>query len=1149
MKRSIIGISTFREIKQSLGRFLAIFAIAALGVGFFAGLKITKTAMLLTVDEYFDEVQFYDYRLLSTLGFEEEDAVFFRQQENVRAAEGAISFDILCADEENNESVLKAHSLTTDVNRIDLLEGRMPENGAECLADSKLFDASDIGTKIYLAQDNEEEDLDHFAYREYTITGLVRSPLYIQFERGNSSLGAGRVSGFFYLLPEGFDTDYYTEIYVKFDADFALYDEAYDEFLEETEASWADYAAQAADRRFEEIRSEGEEELADAESTFEEEKAKGQRELVDALAELKDAYNQITEGEEQLEDARKELEEAEQTIAEKETELSKAEQTIAEKEAELLEGEQTLSDQIQELEDAEKELAEGKNALEKALEELAGQSAALEEQEAELLQGEAKLQDAEAELRLQQQLLAEQAAALDGMEAAYPENMIPEDTAAQIAAGRAEITEASAQLEAGWIEIEAQRQALEEGKTAAAEGRARIEAYRTELDNRQEELDAAEAALAAGREQVQRAQEEISEGKAALEAAKNELTEGRKQLAEAKKTLEEGQQTLADKEAELADAKLAYEDGQREYEEGLKEFQQQIADAETELADARQELEELSGPDTYVLGRDTNVGYVCFESDSSIVDGIANVFPVFFFLVAALICMTTMNRMVEEQRTQIGVLKALGYGERTIMSKYMVYSGTAAVSGCIFGFFIGTWLFPKVIWECYRIMYVLEDIRYVFDWKLALISLLVSVFCSMGVTWLCCRRELHLVAAELMRPKVPKAGKRVFLEYVPFIWKRLSFLRKVSVRNIFRYKKRLFMMAIGIGGCTALLITGFGVRESVVHIADRQFNEIQIYDLNISLSEQIDDDLLNDIRESTGGNWEETLCVMETTMDLVTDNGRKSISLVAVDPGEDLSPFLNLHNTRGEDLSYPGKGEVILTHKIAENLGIKVGDTIQLQSDDMETLTLQVSGISQNFIYNYAYIGSDTYREQMGREPVYKTLYVNCGEGTDVHLASAAFMKLDEVRSVTVNEDTRERISGMMQSMDLIVVVIILCAAGLAAIVLYNLTNINITERIREIATIKVLGFYKRETAAYVFRENMLLTVFGMLLGLWLGHYLHLFVMSQIRIDMVAFDVQVGIWGYLYSMILTLLFAFLVNSFMQIKLEGISMTESLKSVD
>ena len=613
--------------------------------------------------------------------------------------------------------------------------------------------------------------------------------------------------------------------------------------------------------------------------------------------------------------------------------------------------------------------------------------------------------------------------------------------------------------------------------------------------------------------------------------------------------MEESKAQIAEKEAELSDAKKQYEDGKKEYEDGLSTYNKEIEKAEKKISDGEKTLQELKEPDTYVLGRDTNVGYVCFESDSGIVDGVADVFPIFFFLVAALVCVTTMNRMVEEQRTQIGVLKALGYSEHTIMAKYMFYSGSAALTGCVAGFALGTVMFPKVIWYAYGMLYKMESLVYVFDWKLAVISVTVSLICSVGTTFVSVRRELTEVAAELMRPKTPKAGKRVFLEYLPFIWKRLKFLQKVSMRNIFRYKKRFFMMVVGISGCSALLVTGFGVRDSVTGIITQQYTQIQTYDIGITYSSSVAQKQKDELENKEKDGVKNFVFVAEKSMDLVGEEKTKSVSLIMADPDSDITPFINLHTEKKEPIAFPQKGETVISAKVADELGIKTGDTVTLQDSDMKTLKVTVSGVCENFVYNYVYLSADTYAEQMKAEPEYKTAFVSVSEGTDAHLLGTALMAMADVAAVNISQDDMERFSSMMSSMDLIVAVIILCAAGLAFIVLYNLTNINITERVREIATIEVLGFYENETAAYVFRENTILTFLGALVGLVLGIFLHRFVMSQIVVDMVSFDVHVKQISFLYSLVLTMVFTWFVDRLMRKKIDAISMTESLKSVD
>lgn len=891
--KSIMKKTTLREIRQSLGRYLAIFAIVAMGVGFFAGLKITRQVMITSANAYLEEKQLYDFRLLSTLGFEEEDVQTLSSKEDVRFVEGAVAADILYFNQQGNEDVIKAHSLLQNINGLEVVAGRLPQQATECVVDANLYDKSALGTKIVLSENNVEEDLDYFAYREYTIVGIAQSSAYIQFERGTTALGNGQVSGFMYLLPQGFCAEFYTEIYVKFNQDYPIYSKDYNDYIDEKEPLWKDYCKAQGERRYQAIVADAEAELANAKQTLAEEKAGAKQTLADAKKELTDA------------------------------------------------------------------------------------------------------------------------------------------------------------------------------------------------------------------------------------------------------------------EAELADAHAELADGWAKYNDSYAEFEEKIAEAEQEIADAEADIANIEKPETYVLNRDANIGYACFQNDSSIVEGLANVFPVFFFLVAALVCMTTMNRMVEEQRTQIGVLKALGYGEAAIMGKYLFYSGSAALAGCIAGYFLGIHLFPFVIWTAYGMMYQMGSIVYIFDGSTALLCLACALLCSMGTTWISCRHELKEVAADLMRPKAPRAGKRVFLEWLPFIWKRLKFLHKVSVRNIVRYKRRFFMMVIGISGCTALLVTGFGIRDSVVDIADQQFQEIQTYQFGITLKNGIKDandpslTEFTEILDTYGGSF---LPVLETTMDLQTPENLKSIHLIIVENPAQIGEYIDLHTPDKTAISYPKAGEAVICEKLAKRYRIQIGDTIHLFEENGKEVQAVVSGICENYIYNYIYLNAETYQTALGTF-LYKNVYANITKDADIHAIGAAIMKANNITAVSINADMLVRFSSMMSSMNYIVFVVIACAAALAFIVLYNLNNINITERIREIATIKVLGFYRNETAAYVFRENTALTAIGCAVGLLLGKLLHIYVMHKVDIDLMSFDVHVKAVSYLLSILLTFAFTWIVNRIMTGKLENINMAESLKSVD
>ena len=1065
--KSMMKRNTFREIKKSFGRYFAILAIVALGVAFFSGLKITQSVMVHSADVYLKDLQFYDYRLVSTLGFTEENVEALAEKEDVRAAEGAISAEILYKDAGENERVIKMHSITEKVNKLKLVAGEMPQSADECVVDSALFSEDAIGSKLVLSENNTADDLDKFAYKEYTITGLVQSPCYIQFERGNTSIGNGRISGFAYILKDGFAVDYDTEIYIKFDEDYDIYSDEYDSYMDAKEADWEAYTKEQADIRYEKIVKDAQDELDEKKEELEEKRA-------EAEVELESAKQQLTDGETEISDGKNQ-------IASAKTELSA-------KASELQSGKDALSSKAAELESASQQIS--------------GQESALAAKKAEYEQG------LNAYLAAKQQV-TDQRNSLEAAKAQLTENTPGyEEMLAQIEAGLTEVAGAEAELNAKNAELE------------AAAG----------------QLSSAESQLAAAKQQIE-------DGKNALAAAEAELMDGENQLAAAKEQIEEKEDQLEAAETELADGLLQYQENQSEFDE-------QMQDADDQIADAQSKIDEIEKPETYVLDRNTNVGYVCLKNDSGVVKGIANVFPVFFFLVAALICMTTMNRMVEEQRTQIGVLKALGFSEGKIMGKYLFYSGSAAISGTLIGYVLGIHFFPLVIITAYGIVYKMGGIYYVSDLPLALVSLTVAVFCSVGTTWLSCHKELKEVAADLMRPKAPKAGKRVFLEHVPFIWKRLKFLQKVSVRNIVRYKKRFFMMVIGISGCTALLVMGFGVRDSVVAVADQQYEEIQLYDIGVTLKagkmpgeadlKSLDSALE---KENAAGMY-----AMEKTIDLVTDKGTKSIHMVAVENPDEVGDFISLHSKKQEPIAYPKEGEAVLSKKVAETYAVKKGDTILLRDSDNNEMHLKVTGICENHIYNYVYIAPESYEKQIG-DVVFKNVYVRLPDASDIHEVSAVLMKADGVTAVTVNSDMLSRISQMMSCMNYIVIIIIICAGALAFIVLYNLNNINITERVREIATIKVLGFYPKETASYVFRENMVLTAIGCGLGLILGKWFHRFVMGEIQIDMVSFNVQINAVSYLFSVLLTMGFAWIVNCMMTGKLERINMAESLKSID
>ena len=1129
---------TLRQIRGSLGRFLAIAAIVALGAGFFCGLRLTKTAMVHTLDDYAETHRMYDFRLVSTIGFDETDAETLAADVRVGACEGEKSADALASVADGAAKPCRFLSLPAQIDLPGLKCGRLPQTADECLADGLLYSEKDLGKTVVLTAENDADTLDSFARREFTIVGVAKSVLYINYERGSTSIGSGTLSSFVYLLPEAFTLEYDTSLYLRLAGrQGEVYSDDYTACIDEAEPWVTQLAESAAYGRSDRLYEEAEQTLSDARETLDEKQQElddARQKLTDAEQELADAKQAYADGETALEDAKRETE----------AELADAWQKLTDGQKTLEENEQKLADAKKELEDGAQKHADGQAEYEKSNAEF---ESAKEDTWSSLSSASAQIEQAQAELEANQAQLDAQRTALDAQEAQLNEAVaagaVSEEAAAalraQIAAGRTQLEQAQAQLDEGMAALEASRAELRAASgaagTAIRENRKKLDEAKAGLDEKQQELIEAKQQLADSEQQLADAKQELEDGWADYYTGR---AEAEKKIADAEQELEDAKQQIADGEQQLADAKQEIADGE-----------QKLADAEQEYQDGEDELEKLENPDVFVLDRSSNVGYACFESDSDIVRGVSKVFPLFFFAVAALVCITTMTRMVDEQRTQAGVLKALGYSNSAILSQYFLYAGTASVLGCVLGIAAGSYFLPKMIWNAYNIMYGFTSILYAFDWPLALTSSGAYLLCALGTTWYVVHAELRQPAAELIRPKAPKAGKRILLERLPFIWNRLPFLHKVSIRNILRFKKRMVMMMIGIGGCTALLITGFGIQDSISSVVDYQYDEITRYDAAVTfqhaLSGSEQEDFLAVCGETGAGGC---LFVAEKSLDASSGSTVKTTTVVCPESGS-VDGFIDLHTQEKAPVAYPQSGGCIISRGLAQALRLSAGDTITLQTSDLRRTELTVEAVFENYVYNYVYLTQTTWQDVFGEAPGYEAAWVNYQTDEDAQAASAALAGAKNAAAVTLSQEFRSRVATMMQSLRYIVLVVVLGAAALAFIVLYNLTNINITEREREIATIKVLGFYDGETNRYVFRENIILTVLGALVGLPMGKLLHAYVMGQIKIDLMCFDVRVAPLSYLISAALTLVFGLLVNLALRRKIRTIDMSQALKSIE
>ena len=1155
MKRNAMRKNLLQSIKGSLGRYIAIMAIIALGAGIFVGLRMTKTDMVATGQKYTDGQNMFDLRLLTSYGWSKDQVEQVAQLEGVVDAEGLFYIDLIASKEEEGDSVYRFYNIPQRINRLALLSGRMPESPDECLADGFRYDDSILGTQVTVLPTNDQDSLDAMACKTFTVVGIVSSPLYMDLNRGNTSVGNGSIANYFFVPEEAFDVDYYTEIHVTIPGDYRIYSEEYNDAMDAMADQLEPLLEPMAKARLEQLRQEAEDAYADGMweywkgvKEYKDGKAEAEQELLDALKELTDAEAEIADNEQKLHDGEQQIADARITLKQSRAALSQSRKTLADAKATayaqlsdanaaLFENYQTVSQNMQLVDNGLLELTAGMVELESGITQL-----------------ETGLSQLDSGIEQLQMLIGIMDISIDtaqrALEVAQQAEFPDEETIAALYEKLDELIAAREEYYAQLEELQAQRAEYGAQLEELYATRAQLEAQKAELEANKKQLENAMASIEAGFMELTGKQTQMENQFA---SAESQINAGEAQLNAYEAELDLREQEIADGWIALEDAKRELEDGWQEYNDATAEVNQELADAARELADAEKELkdarktiDDMVENDLYVLDRNSNIGYGSLDSSSDIVAGVSKVFPAFFLLVASLVCITTMTRMVDEERTQIGTLKALGYSSNAIIRKYLVYAGSSAVAGCSLGVVLGSIVFPMVLWEAYKIMiFITPQVVMTFDWALCIGVVLSYTAVMLLVTWYCCRRSLQEVPAELIRPKPPAAGKQLLLEKLPF-WKKISFLNKVTIRNIFRYHQRLAMMLVGIGGCTALLMTGFGLRDSIERIVDIQFDEVTVYDISVSFRDGQNENDQRDFRQALAPYTQDVLFCNQVSMELDANNQTREIYVMTA--SEEITGFIDFHSGSTQ-LEMPGQNEVLLSVGVAEAMGVDVGDEVTLRNTDMEVLTLTVCGLYDNHVYNYGIVTPETVEEQWGRTPDKQMAFVRILEGKDVHGASAAISGMDDVMNVSVSEDLASMVGSMMVALDLVVVVVVICAGLLGAIVLYNLTNININERIREIATIKVLGFNAIEAALYIFKENLALSGLGSVLGLLLGKLLLAFVMSEIKIDFVWFQARLLPLSYVLSIVLTMLTACLVDFIFYFRLEKINMAEALKSVE
>ncbi|MFR8429723.1 FtsX-like permease family protein [Evtepia sp.] len=1099
--RNRLVTDTLREVHHTFPRFLSLLVLSALAVCFLAGLRATAPDMKLSADAYFDQQNLMDLHIASTLGLTQEDVDAIAEEEGVASAQGAYTIDALVP-MDNQEMVVKvlSYSGEGDVNQPALVEGRLPEGEDECLVEPLFLELSGLSIGDTVSLDTGERDYaDALSVEEVTIVGTANSPLYIALDRGSSTLGTGSVDAFLILPVESFTMDYYTDAYLLAEgaSELETYSDEYEELVDQLAQQLEPLSKERSALRYDEASqaiSDAEEELAQAEE-------EANQQLTDAEAEITSSRQELDDAKKQLEDAKKQLDSGEAQYAAGMEQLES--------------GWRALDAASLELEDGKEQYEQGQTAYQAALALYQIQAAAVERQ----LETQAEL-EASTQARTQATQAALQAATEAALEdpLSYMEvyNRVYEETYQSV------YDTAYAQAYAQAQENSSQWQELQTSKA--------------QLDQTKAQLDAAKA--------------QLNQGEIEYRAGVRQLESSQRQLEASREELDQGWEDYETGMQQWEDGEKAYQEGYESYTQSRQEAEDQLKDGRKEVEQAKRDLTLLEDGEWYILDRNTNTGYVSYSMDADRIANLAAVFPLIFFLVAALVSLTTMTRMVEEQRTTIGGLKAMGFSRGSIAIKYVGYGFLSSVIGAVLGLAVGLTLLPWIICTAWSAMYTIGDIHYSFEAATSLLAAGAAVGTVTLAALLACFSTLAATPAQLMRPKAPPVGKRIFLERITPLWRKLSFHYKITLRNLFRYQKRFWMTVAGIGGCAALIVTAFGVRGSIMGVMEEQFDVLYHYSAQVGLVDEITPLELEEVEDtlSESGLVDDSLACRVETVTAQSENYTLDCYLQTTPSQEELSRFVELrHRTDDVPVTLPDDGAVI-TEKMASLLGVEVGDTITLDGESRVTIT--VADITEHYVQHYIYV-SDTYYETLfGEAPTANTVLVDFPvEESGAGELESQLVSLDGVSSLTLLSDTADTFSSSMESVDYAVILIIFCAAALAFVVLMNLTNINITERLRELATLKVLGFYNREVSAYIYRENAILTVFGVLAGMVLGKFLHQWLILTVEVDMVMFDRVLDLSSYLWAAVLTVVFSLAVNLTARRKLRDLDMVEALKSVE
>lgn len=1070
----------FREIKISLGRFLSILCIVAIGVAFFAGIKASAPDMKNSADTYFDKYNVQDIQVYSTIGLTKKDVDAIKKIKGVKSVQPSFSMDTL-SQIDSTQMVIKVISYGIDqkMNKVRVVEGRMPERENECLveassATNKLYGTFHIGDTIKLQSGTDEALSKSLKHTKFKIVGTCYNPNYLSYEKGSSNIGSGTVNSFIYIQNTNVLKDYYTEVdvCVKGAKDLDCYSDEYFDVVDPVLKKIKKISNKQIDTRIQSYQSELDEKKQEATDKFK-----------DAENQFNDAQNKIDSGLSEIQSNELKLQNSKDQINQGWNEYYANLQ--------LLDNIPTLQNAIAQIEESEKKLPEllsQKEQVENGLQEI----------------------NAEGDLNTKRTLIQ---SSIDFIDIALEELENYPD---------------SSDAETIRIKLNEKKELLQ-GQLSLID----------QAIAKKAELEAILPQIQSGIEQIQAGVAK----KAELQSQLNQLLNAKNELNNAYVSLISGQAQYEDGVSKIEDAKNELNKSIEQLTLSKAEFNIQKHDALRELSDAQLEIDKMEGK-WIVLDRNSHYSYRDYGACADRMDGIAKVFPVFFFLVAALVCMTTMTRMVDEQRNEMGTLKALGYSKLQIASKYIIYALIASILGSILGCSLGMYLFPTVIFNAWNTLYNIDQIKFLSQPGLILLASGSVTGITLLATLYSIYSELIEMPSQLMRPKAAKAGKKILLERITFIWKRLSFLQKVTARNIFRYKKRFFMTIIGIAGCSALLVAGFGINDSISDIVNQQYNVIYHYDATVSAKTS---EITSQIKSLKGIKdvYEEDHLAVTTKI----ENKDISTTVHIISNDKKFKDFCTLFNGNKEfDLD---DSSVLISQKMATKLNKKAGDTIKIKDANNKVIKAKIKGVFTNYVGHHIYASESLYKSWNTNAKTTHIYLIKSKKTTKKFERNLGnkIMNIDGVQSVTFYSSLQKNFKDMIKSISYIVVVLVISAACLAFVVLYNLSNVNISERKREIATIKVLGFTRKEVDAYINRETILLTILGSLIGLGIGIGLHHLIMNLAEMDDIMFGRTINSISYVISFVMTIGFNAIINLCMHKKLNNIQMVESLKAVE